>query len=75
MFMDSQSLAGDPYVKMGAWAMLTDRLKLAPGVTNPLTRHPAVTAAAAAKGRVPREARWGDTYMGLRRTLCDCRAA
>ena len=48
MFMDSQSLAGDPYVKMGAWAMLTDRLKLAPGVTNPLTGHPAVTAAAVA---------------------------
>jgi 5,10-methylenetetrahydromethanopterin reductase len=48
MFMDSQSLAGDPYVKMGAWAVVTDRLKLSTGVTNPLTRHPAVTAAAAA---------------------------
>jgi 5,10-methylenetetrahydromethanopterin reductase len=48
MFMDSQSLGGDPYVKMGAWAVVTDRLKLSTGVTNPLTRHPAVTAAAAA---------------------------
>jgi 5,10-methylenetetrahydromethanopterin reductase len=48
MFMDSQSLAGDPYVSMGAWAMVTRRLKLSTGVTNPLTRHPAVIAAAAA---------------------------
>jgi 5,10-methylenetetrahydromethanopterin reductase len=47
-FMDSQSLGGDPYVLMGAWAMATQRLKLATGVTNPLTRHPVVTAAAAA---------------------------
>ena len=47
-FMDSQSLTADPYVIMGAWAVATERLKLATGVTNPLTRHPAVTAAAAA---------------------------
>jgi len=48
MFMDSQSLSGDPYVMMGAWAVATERLKLCTGVTNPLTRHPAVTAASAA---------------------------
>ncbi len=48
MFMDSQSLSADPYVMMGAWAVATERLKLSTGVTNPLTRHPAVTAAAAA---------------------------
>jgi len=48
MFMDSQSLSADPYVMMGAWAMATQRLKLSTGVTNPLTRHPAVIAAAAA---------------------------
>ncbi len=47
-FMDSQSLGGDPYGAMGAWAAATDRVRLATGVTNPLTRHPAVTAAAAA---------------------------
>jgi 5,10-methylenetetrahydromethanopterin reductase len=47
-FMDSQCLSGDPYVLMGAWAAATERLKLSTGVTNPLTRHPAVTAAAAA---------------------------
>lgn len=48
VFMDSQSLARDPYALMAAWAMATDRIKLATGVTNPLTRHPAVTAAAIA---------------------------
>ncbi len=48
MFMDSQSLSADPYVLMGAWAGATERLLLCTGVTNPLTRHPAVTAAAAA---------------------------
>jgi 5,10-methylenetetrahydromethanopterin reductase len=48
MFMDSQSLCADPYVRMGVWAAATERLKLSTGVTNPLTRHPAVTAAAAA---------------------------
>jgi len=48
VFMDSQSLGGDPYALMGAWAMATRRLQLATGVTNPLTRHPAVSAAAIA---------------------------
>jgi 5,10-methylenetetrahydromethanopterin reductase len=48
MFMDSQSLSRDPYVLMGACAMATGRIKLSTGVTNPLTRHIAVTAASAA---------------------------
>jgi 5,10-methylenetetrahydromethanopterin reductase len=48
MFMDSQSLCADPYARMGVWAAATERLRLSTGVTNPLTRHPAVTAAAAA---------------------------
>jgi 5,10-methylenetetrahydromethanopterin reductase len=48
MFMDSQTLSADPYVMMGAWAVATERLKLSTGVTNPLTRHPVVTAASAA---------------------------
>src|SRR5882757_1236768 len=48
MFMDSQSLSSDPWVLMGAWAAATERLKLCTGVTNPLTRHNAVTAACAA---------------------------
>jgi 5,10-methylenetetrahydromethanopterin reductase len=45
MFMDSQSLSPDPYVLMGACAARTSRIKLSPGVTNPLTRHRAVSAA------------------------------
>ncbi len=48
MFMDSQSLGADPYALMGAWAIATERIKLSPGVTNPLTRHPVVTAGAIA---------------------------
>lgn len=48
MFMDSQSLGADPYVLMGHWAATTERIRLSTGVTNPLTRHPAVTAASAA---------------------------
>ena len=48
MFMDSQSLSADPWVLMGAWAIATERLKLATGVTNPFTRHLAVIAASAA---------------------------
>jgi 5,10-methylenetetrahydromethanopterin reductase len=48
VFMDSQSLCCDPYAAMGVWAAATERLKLAPGVTNPFTRHPAVTATAIA---------------------------
>jgi 5,10-methylenetetrahydromethanopterin reductase len=47
-FMDSQCLGAEPYVAMGAWAAVTERIKFGTGVTNPLTRHPAVTAAAAA---------------------------
>src|SRR5579871_6345518 len=48
MFMDSQCLTADPYARMAVWAVATKRLKLCTGVTNSLTRHVAVTAAAAA---------------------------
>src|SRR5262244_2022370 len=48
MFMDTQCLGGDPYVIMGAWAVSTERLKFSCGVTNPLTRHIAVSASCAA---------------------------
>jgi 5,10-methylenetetrahydromethanopterin reductase len=46
MAMDSQSLAGDPYVILGAAAASTTRLLLGTGVTNTLTRELSVTAAA-----------------------------
>jgi 5,10-methylenetetrahydromethanopterin reductase len=45
---DSQNLAGDVFVGLAMAAAATERLQLATGVTNPLTRHPAVTAGAIA---------------------------
>jgi 5,10-methylenetetrahydromethanopterin reductase len=45
---DSQNLAGDVWVALTAAAGRTSVLGLGSGVTNPVTRHPAVTAAAAA---------------------------
>jgi 5,10-methylenetetrahydromethanopterin reductase len=47
-FGDTQCLAPDPYVGLTAAATATTRVKLGVGVTNPLTRHPAVTACAIA---------------------------
>lgn len=47
-FVDSQNLAGDCYVALTLAAQATSRLKLGSGVTNPFTRHPAVTAGAIA---------------------------
>ncbi|HEY3684220.1 MAG TPA: LLM class flavin-dependent oxidoreductase [Streptosporangiaceae bacterium] len=43
-FTDSQNLSGDPYVALTVAAGATSRLRLGTGVTNPWTRHPAVTA-------------------------------
>jgi 5,10-methylenetetrahydromethanopterin reductase len=48
VYVDSQNLSGDPYVAMALAAKVTDRIKLGTGVTNPVTRHPAVTASAIA---------------------------
>lgn len=45
--VDSQNLAGDCWVALAAMATSTSSIKLGTGVTNPVTRHPAVTAAAA----------------------------
>jgi 5,10-methylenetetrahydromethanopterin reductase len=45
---DSQNLSADTYVALTLAAQATSTLKLGPGVTNALTRHPAVTAGAAA---------------------------
>jgi 5,10-methylenetetrahydromethanopterin reductase len=45
---DTQNLAPDVYVCLAAMALETERIQLATGVTNPITRHPAVTASAAA---------------------------
>ncbi len=44
---DSQNLSADTYVSLALAARATSKLLLGPGVTNPLTRHVAVTAGAA----------------------------
>lgn len=49
---DSQSLAGDAWVAITAAAATTSTLQLGTTVTNPVTRHPAVTAAAAASAAI-----------------------
>lgn len=48
MFPDTQGLSGDPYVALALAARATERIGLGTGVTNPYTRHPAVTASAIA---------------------------
>jgi alkanesulfonate monooxygenase SsuD/methylene tetrahydromethanopterin reductase-like flavin-dependent oxidoreductase (luciferase family) len=45
---DSQSLWAEPFTSMTLAASLTTRPRLAITVSNPMTRHPAVTASAAA---------------------------
>src|SRR5262245_31704994 len=47
LVVDSQNLAGDSYVALTLAAKATTRLLLGTGVTNSVTRHPAVTASAA----------------------------
>ena len=46
--VDSQNLAGDPFVELAVAAGATERLQLATAVTNPVTRHPAAMATAVA---------------------------
>lgn len=46
--IDSQLLCRDVFVTLTALALSTNRIKLATGVTQPSTRHPAVTASALA---------------------------
>lgn len=45
-FPDTQNLSGDVYSGLALAAAATNRIRLGPGVTNPVTRHPAVTASA-----------------------------
>lgn len=56
-FGDSQNLVGDVYVEMALAAAATSRIKLATWVTNPLTRHAATTASAAATLQVESQGR------------------
>jgi 5,10-methylenetetrahydromethanopterin reductase len=74
-FTESPNRAGDPYVALTVAALSTRHIRLGVGVTNPLTRHPAVTAAAIASvqvesgGRVSLGVGRGDpalAHLGLR---------
>lgn len=47
-FADTQNLTGEVYVSLGLAAASTERVTLSTGVTNPVTRHPAVAASAIA---------------------------
>ena len=46
--VDSQNLAADPFAELALAASATSRILLGTAVTNPITRHPAATAAAIA---------------------------
>ena len=54
---DSQNISGDPYTALCLAAKVTERVRLATGVTNPVTRHPAVTASAIATVQVESQGR------------------
>lgn len=45
---DSQAFIREVYVTLTTCAVNTDKIMLGPGITNPLTRHPSVTASAIA---------------------------
>ena len=61
---DTQNLAAEVHVSLGLAAASTERLTLATGVTNPVTRHPAVTASAIAAVQV---ATSGRAVLGIGR--------
>ncbi len=48
VYTDSQNLRPEVYTVMATAVAATTRLKVAPGVTNPVTRHPAISASAIA---------------------------
>ena len=59
---DSQSLARELYVTLGVVAAATQRVMLGPTVSNPLTRHPAITASAIASVN---ELSKGRAFLGI----------
>jgi len=70
-FADTQNLAADVYVSLGIAATATSLISLATGVTNPVTRHPAVAASAitsvqvASAGRAVLGIGRGDSSLGF----------
>ena len=67
---DSVNLMGETFTQLALVAAATDTIKLGPGVTNPITRHPATTAAAilsvqhASGGRAILGVGRGDSALG-----------
>ncbi len=64
VYVDSQNRYGDTYVAMALAAQATSTIKLGTGVTNSVTRHPAVTASAIATVQVESG---GRAYLGIAR--------
>jgi 5,10-methylenetetrahydromethanopterin reductase len=62
--VDSQNLAGDPFVGLALAARSTSTLRLGTGVTNPGTRHPVATAAGIASVHA---ASVGRAHLGIGR--------
>jgi len=60
--IDSQNLSRDVYVQLAVAAMNTSKIRLGTGVTNPITRHPTVTANAIA---TVNELSGGRAFLGL----------
>lgn len=60
--VDSPTLAYDPYVAIALAAGATERVRLGPAVTNPLTRHPLITANLAA---TVEQVAPGRTFLGI----------
>jgi 5,10-methylenetetrahydromethanopterin reductase len=71
LLADSQNLQAEVFVELSLVARATKRLQIGPGVTNPITRHPAVTASAAATlqaesgGRAVLQVSRGDTAVSF----------
>ncbi|HJN87657.1 MAG: LLM class flavin-dependent oxidoreductase [Dehalococcoidia bacterium] len=59
---ESQSLARELYVSLSVVAQATKKVRIGPTVTNPLTRHPAVTASAIASIN---ELSGGRAFLGI----------
>ena len=64
LLFDTQNLAPEVYTSLTAIALQTNRIKLGTGVTNPKTRHAAVTASPIA---TLDQLSGGRTYLGLGR--------
>ncbi|MEZ5230153.1 MAG: LLM class flavin-dependent oxidoreductase [Acidimicrobiales bacterium] len=61
--VDSQNLAGDPYIELALAAHHTSTIRLATAVTNPITRHPAAMATAIATVQAESD---GRAVLGIR---------